>query len=238
MGNKLAHKALCLCFTAIILTGCGHPTTSISPEGKLTVLELTKPNQTINSFEDNWIFRGVVFNRLVDNDVRALQLIKDGGVKALQIKRIDSDFLMVRKTSAQLVASPYLSWTWKTNGPPPPFRIVIGFKGGNQKADKWSLSSMGSSFPEFDRSITIVVKKEINRNTIVSVQDKRAQIIYGVAPYLAGIWKTEVLDLHELYARLWPGDRLGKSKVAFIGISVNGADNSQTALLKSIFLSR
>ncbi len=235
MNLKTGFLALCLLF----LSACGHPPATISPEGKLTILDFSHPQQNLETLKENWIVLGVNFSRLTAPDLQALALVEDGTTKALKIKTIPSSYLLARETAATtLVASPYLSWTWKSNTPPPPYRLVVGFQGGAPKSNEWGLSSLSSSLPSFDRSITLIQKKDLSTPKILNIEKKQAQISYGVAPFLKNRWKTEVIDLHGLYASIWPADRLGGVKVVFIGLSAHGTLYSQSALLKSITLSR
>jgi len=165
MNLKSCVTLFYLSVIALVVSACSHPVATIAPEGELTILDLSTHRTSLENFNKSWIFRGVVFDRLIEEDLGALQLVPDQAGQALQIKRIKSDFMMVRKSRARLIASPYLSWTWKTYGPLPPFQIVVGFKGGNPQNSKWDLSSLSSSFPDFDRSITIITQKNIAQPT-------------------------------------------------------------------------
>jgi len=222
---------------AVLLHGCGTPVAPISPEGTLTVLSL-QHSLPLSRFDENWIFRGVSFSDLVSGAVPSLALIQDSSGKAINLRNDKEDYLLIRKTSATLVASPFLSWEWKTSGNAPHFRIVIGFNGGKQKQTFIGIPNLGTNFPDFDRSMTIAQKLTLDRQRVLEFKPKRAFVDVGVAPYLKGTWKRETIDLQDLYSSIWPADRLSNIEVVFIGISVAKSQKPSEAKLRSIVLSK
>ncbi|MEQ8194570.1 MAG: hypothetical protein RIB59_08785, partial [Rhodospirillales bacterium] len=90
-----------------------------------------------------------------------LGMIDKKGKHALQIKTGPQNFVLVRRTQAMLLATPFLRWDWlmEPHGAGThPIRIVIGFHGGNPQSPSWGsvpLKWLGADLPPHDRALAI-----------------------------------------------------------------------------------
>lgn len=192
----------------------------------------------------SWVAEGVSMDRLVAPDLAALSFPKTSSGPALRIKRYQADYLFARRTAARLAASPYFRWTWRTElGEKhlPPFGIVIGFRGGRVGKRDWDdhfFSWSRNNELSFDRSITLIPNLGFEQPNVLRANEKNAIISYGAGLRGGGRWRSQIIDLQDLYTRAWPADKIATNTVVFVGFSVKGGSPEQAVLLHNMSLSR
>jgi len=237
-------RALIALCAALTLTACAKPTASIAPEGRLTVVDMAIEPLTTEFLQKNWVAQGVAMERLLAPDISALSFPRTPMGKSLKIRRYQADYLVARKTSARVVASPFFKWTWRvTKGEKhlPPFGIVIGFRGGRAEEREWEDSFMTwarNSDLKFDRSITLVPRVGFEATRLEKIGADNAIISYGAGLLGGGRWRTQVLDLQALYSQAWPADKIAQSSVVFAGFSVKGGRSADAVFIHQMALSR
>ncbi len=235
IGRRLTAMVL-----VVFAAGCTAPGAIVEPEGRLDVFN---PDTVTGAFlPKDWVVDGP--------DVAGTYLstvVKDG-TPALKIVNGEKSFVAVRRTQAMLLASPFLSWAWYMETLPGgyhPARLVIGFYGGNEKSRSWKSRTfpwLGSPLPANDRALAIVWgSSALQRGTLVGAAkgDKaRPRYIARGGRENGGKWWLEYLDLAGLYQRLWPGDDLGRVRIAFIGVAAPGGKPPTAAYISKIVISR
>ena len=173
----------------------------------------------------------------------AISVGGEGGVPALNVISGTQGFVLVRRTRAVLLATPYLSWAWNVKahgGGHHPITLVIGFLGGAQGSPP--LTWLGNSLPAHDRIVAIGWgESALNRGSLTPASADKP----GMRRYVArggrensGSWWLETVDLSQIYSRAWPGDDTGQARVTFIGLAAAGGPTPGTANISGVKLSR
>ena len=95
-----------ICLLHIMLTGCAIKQASVSPEGVLNVLDPSL-NFTLEDLPKDWIIKK---NGSIDKN--QFQIERQFDRPSLKITAGKNSFLVVRRTRAVMMATPYLSWSW------------------------------------------------------------------------------------------------------------------------------
>lgn len=220
--------------------GCSVERAAVTPEGLLQVLGPLAGFSPTRLSHD-WVVESA--GKITERQLRAVT--KDGR-SALRVSNARKPFIIVRRTKAMLLSTPYLSWSWNIEPPAPagfhPVRIVVGFHGGDPAGGSWggrALTWLGSRLPAYDRAIALTWgRSALQRGTL--------ELSPGVAPGYtvrggrenAGRWWSEDVDLADLYARAWPGDDASRVQIAFIGIAAAAGQRPATAYISAIRLSK
>lgn len=242
MGGRAAWRAL----AAIVLSvaaGCAVvPRATVDPRGLLEVLGPT-PGWTPGALPGDWIVDGYRPPSGGELSVKPAQ-----GVPSLRIVNGAESFLVVRRTRAFLLASPYLSWAWNVEPQSEslhPVRLIVGFHGGDPKSPSWGSQPFvwtGSALPPHDRALVIAWgDSALQRGTLVrpaAGERSSPRYIARGGRENAGSWWLETIDLAKLYAETWPGDEVGKASIVFIGIAAAGGRPPAAAHVSGVVLSR
>ncbi len=228
----------------ISLTGCTLERASVTPEGLLTVLG-PLPGFSTDELPDDWALES-------DGDIgrQQLRVVTKDGLPALRIANGKSSFIVVRRTKAMLLSTPFLSWSWNIEPPSAPgfhpVRVIVGFYGGNPASGSWGgqpLQRLGSRLPPHDRAISLTWGESALQRGALDLptgSSARAAPRYTVrgGRENAGTWWLETVDLAELYARAWPDDDASRAQIMFIGIAAPGGRRPAPAYISGILLSR
>lgn len=241
MGGWAARSALAALVLAA-LVGCAVvPRATVDPKGLLEVLGPT-PGWTPDALPGDWIVDG--YRR----DDGELSVKPSQGVPSLRVVNGKAGFLVVRRTKAFLLASPYLSWAWnvepQTEGLHP-VRLIVGFHGGDPKSPSWGSQPFvwtGSALPPHDRTLIIAWgESALQRGTLIrpAIGEKSSpRYIARGGRENARSWWLETIDLAKLYAETWPADEVGKVSIVFIGIAAAGGRPPAAAHVSGVVLSR
>lgn len=240
--NSASRRGFILAATAAVLAGCSGGArlgaAPAEPEGRLEVLDVN-PQFSPKDLPESWVVEGppdVVKNQLT-------VALKDG-VKSLKIVNSNDGFIVVKRTKAMMLATPYLTWSWNMapyGGGVHPLSLVVGFRGGPRNS-QGALSRLGSVLPPHDRALVINWGDSALLRGTLAKPDKGASFapVYTVrgGRENADSWWLETVDLSWLYAQLWPSDNQGSTIVSFIGVAAAGGRQSAAAHISEIKLSR
>jgi hypothetical protein len=225
---------------SILLGGCAVPRVAVDEIGNLDVLG-PAPGFAAGSLPGDWVIEGVVMREQAAVAERA-------GVPALKVVSGRENFVLARRTSAQLLATPYLSWSWSMDDHGPgnhPVRLVIGFWGGRAESASWGtrpLAGLGAKLPPHDRTLVIGWSDSaLKRGSFAQAdRDQRRAPLYLLrgGRENAATWWFETVDLADLYRRLWPEDRLDRVQVMFIGLAAVGSESARAAHVSGLRLAR
>ena len=233
-------RFLALVLTAALVSACAVPPAVIDQAGRLEVLG-PAPGFSTDSLPTGWIMEGSA------GDGR-LEVVDVQGVPALSVVNGDHGFVLARHTDANILATPYLSWAWNLDAQRSgthPICLVVGFSGGNPDGDSWgggSFAGMGSALPNHDRVLSIAWgESALRRGSMVRPPGPESQaLLYTVrgGRENTGSWWLETVDLSQLYSIAWPGDDVGRVRVAFIGLSAAADRLPAAARISGVVLSK
>ena len=226
-------------------SGCAIvPQASVAPEGLLQVLG-PFPGFSPVELPGDW-----AIEKDGELDENQLQIMDMQGVPSLKVTNGSDSFVVVRRTQAMMLATPFLSWSWNIEPPSTtgfhPMRLIVGFKETDPETGGWvsqPYSLFGSGLPPHDRAISLTWgESALQRGTLSPPldQDGRTAPRYTVrgGRENAGSWWQETVDLSELYTRTWPNADASGIQVVFIGIAAAGGRPAAEAFVSGIVLSR
>jgi hypothetical protein len=228
----------------LTLAGCAVKQTNVAPEGLLAVLG-PFPGFSPENLPDDW-----TIEKNGSLDVKQLQIVTKNGMPSLKITNGEDSFIVVRRTNAMMLATPFLSWSWFIEPPSTsgyhPVHMVIGFYGGDpasrsggNRPFRWLVSSL----PTHDRAMSLTWgESALQRGTLTAPPAGSA----SAAPRYtvrggrenAGSWWLETVDLSDLYRQIWPQDDSAMAQVVFIGIAASARRTPAPAHVSGITLSR
>ncbi len=226
------------------LQGCAVEQASVAPEGLLEVLG-PFPGFSPVKLPGDW-----AVEKDGELNESQLQIVNMDGVPSLKVTNGEESFVVVRRTNAMMLATPYLSWSWYIEPPSAsgyhPVRLVIGFYGGDPASPSRGsepLRWLGSTLPPHDRALSLTwAESALQRGTLSPLKDKnkRAAPRYTVrgGRENAGSWWLETVDLSDIYRKAWPKDEGGDTRIVFIGIAASGGRTPAPAFVSGIVLSR
>jgi len=233
---------------ALALTALGacqaKQATVVAPEGMLEVLG-PFPGFSPLELPGDWVVEGGD-----GTEAGQLRVVERDGVPALRVENGENDLLVVRRTRAMLLATPFLSWSWYIEPPAAtgfhPTRLIVGFRhlkgdGRDWRSDPSTL--LGSSIPEHEKAIALTWgSSALQRGTLSSGapgEDRQApRYTVRGGRENAGSWWLETTDIANLFARAWPEEDAADVQVVFIGIAAAGGRAPAAALVSGIVLSR
>jgi len=204
----------------LLLTACAPvpKTATIGPDGTLNVLG--PKAEFVTALDDGtWIAHGNL-------GPGQLGIVDEDDVRALLVRGTNRDFSLIRLLNAQLLATPFLEWSWKVAATDTPFHetsLLIGFT-----------APVGA--PERDMPEMIPdIPNAFGANRFLSIRWANSALVRGhvrkadgqidVPIYIArggnentGRWWREGLSLSEPYAQLWPGEDMSQVRIAFLAI--------------------
>ena len=170
------------------------------------------------------------------------------GEHAMQVKTGERNLVIVRRTQAMLLVTPFLRWDWLMNFHGPgthPVRLVVGFRGSNPQGGSRGSSPftwLGSQLPPHDRALSVTWEDSaLQREKLLfphNQQNVVPQHVVRGGRENVGRWFSEFLDLSELYTRAWPKDDFGQVRVMLIGMAVAKSRKPTSALVANVALTR
>ncbi len=206
------------------------PGPSVQPWGRLEVLG---PGErfSLELLPADWVIEGASAGG------ERISVVEKQGVPALRMTSGEDGFVVVRRTRAMLLATPYLSWAWNMDphrAAHHPVRMVVGFQGGNPDGASSGgrpFAWFGSALPPHDRGLAIAWSDSaLGRGNLSrpggDQEDRAARYTARGGRENTGAWWLETVDLSGLYAEAWPRDRLGGVRVVFIGVAAAATDTA------------
>ena len=238
-------KSFVLAAAALFLiSGCAVEQASVAPEGLLEVLG-PFPGFSAVELPGDW-----AIDKNGELDASQLKIINMQGVPSLRVTNGEDSFVVVRRTRAMMLATPFLSWSWYIEPPSAsgyhPVRLVVGFYGGDPASPSRGsepLRWLGSSLPPHDRAIALTwAESALQRGALAkgNPEEKRSAPRYTVrgGRENAGSWWLETVDLSDIYRKVWPRDEMAQTQIVFIGIAAAGNRNPAPANISGVVLSR
>lgn len=213
---------------------------SVSPEG---YLEIFGPSHgfTGSNMPNDWVLEGSDKKKV---STQNLVINRAGSTPILRLISSNHNFVLLRRTSASLLASPYLSWSWKIYNPSNqnlPISIVIGFYGGDPTSRSWGskpLVYLGTKVPPYDRKIAIVWGKKSDTKGKIIINNNTPHYIAGSGKNKKNDWFIENIDLSKLYRQIWPRDDVVRARIMFVGFTSVSSSASATAEFGDMVLYR
>ena len=231
---------LCLALSAL-LTGCAERivVSAIGPDGTLAIL---KPDSQFSRAlaKGQWVIVG-------DPSPGALVITKQDGIPALKFTHSSDDFFLVRPIEANLMATPYLDWSWRMSAHEGPYHsvsLMIGMRApeGSPHASTPSLAPWIRGTTGANRILSIRWSKSaLERGYLAPHPGSSSNaIIYSArgGTENAGLWWRESLDLSRLYGQAWPSEDLTKSRIVFIALKADSPIAASPAYIFEIRLFR
>ena len=242
-------RTLAAAILVLAAAGCAIPRASVEtdgrasvdPDGRLSVLG-PDPGFSVSSLPDDWVIAGNV-----ELARRSTTLVRHQGVPALRVDNGKAAFVVARRTSVNLLASPFLSWSWHVEphgGNTHPVELVVGFHGGDPESRSWDAQPfawLGRDLPPSDRVISLVWGESALRRGAIdppSEAGRDARYTQRGGIENTRTWWLETVDISEIYARIWPADDLVAARVMFVGISAAGTGAEGAAFISGILISR
>lgn len=223
-----------------MLAACEIAHVAVSPEG---YLEIFGP---LAGFENghppsSWVSRGLDGPGGLAAVVRS---VESAEAPALLAESGDRPYLFVRRTRARLLATPFMSWSWKVEphgGDIHPVRLIVGFYGGDPKSGSRGsqpFAFIGDPIPAFDRALELVWTADAGHLGAFPINDRSSRYAVRGGAGSTGIWWQENVDLEAVYRGLWPKDELVRVEITFVGIAVGAAPEVARARFADLALSR
>ncbi len=184
-------------------------------------------------------------------------LAEKQGVLALRLENEGGGALLGRHVRAPLLAMPYLRWGWhlESVGEQPqgqllpdrpadlsvPLFLFVGFRGGapgGQPAADWGNRAAGGNKPRFDRALVLAWGGNALTPVGLDAASAPPRLVLHEGLRDAGRWAMEVVDLSQLYARLWPLDRMGDAEVVFIATGAGPTSHRSVGYVAEVVLSK
>jgi len=219
----------------VLLSSCQNKNVQPDFSGRLDILG-PRPSFNLGALSPDWVKSG-------DTGTEYLRLSNNDGVPALKISSGEKYTLLARRISANLLATPYLSWAWNiqpNTGDQFPIRIIIGL--GNEQSNLSLFPD--KNLPEHQRLITLSWgRSALQRGTLSPMNDqttvkKTANYTVRGGEENTGSWWMETVDLSEVYDKSWPGEEMRDVKIVFIGIAATARPVKSSLLLSGLRLSR
>ena len=222
------------------LGACGQHVTSVGLDGALTILAPTEIDY-LEKMPDDWIISK-------EFDHVATRLMRENKELYLAINGSISPFTALRPITAQLLATPFLSWEWRFMDyleSDVPFKLSIGFLDGGVEPKRWSLRRLWSPvIPKFSRLLIVEWGQSALQRGSLQVYTSGYRE-FPSARYIArggreniGYWWRETLDLSELHAKAWPSLDMRDTEIVFAGFIVDKVRSKISGHLREVRLSR
>ena len=239
MRLLLCRLMAALCITAL-LNACGKPVVEVALDSTLTILE-PRRDYSYEQMKEKWVVIGDI-----KKTIPRLHIENKEHFLAIAPNR--TPFAVLRPIKAQLLATPFLSWTWRIAQDTQsisPLGLAIGFMDHKIKNNAWYLSGFwGPSLPPFSRSLTIEWGRSAHeRGSLwVSKKDREGG---SVARYVArgglenqGRWWREHIDLSLLHSKAWPELDMRDTQIVFAGFIIKKHNSTIAGHIKKVSLSR
>ena len=239
MRLLLCRLMAALCITAL-LNACGKPVVEVALDSTLTILE-PRRDYSYEQMKEKWVVIGDI-----KETIPRLHIEKKEHFLAIAPNR--TPFAVLRPIKAQLLATPFLSWTWRIARDTQsisPLGLAIGFMDQKIKNNAWYLSGFwGPSLPPFSRSLTIEWGRSANERGSLRVSNKDREG-RSLARYVArgglenqGRWWREHIDLSLLHSKAWPELDMRDTQIVFAGFIIKKHNSTLAGHLKKVSLSR
>lgn len=184
-------------------------------------------------------------------------VVRKEGVLALRLANEGGGSLLGRHIKAPLLAMPYLRWGWHLESPAEapdeamlsdllasksmPLYLLVGFRGGasnTQPNEHWQSGKRGADRLRLERVLLLAWSGNPLEPPGLNASAALPRDVLREGWRDAGRWIVETVDLSDLYARLWPADRIGDVEVVFLAAGAGPTDYRSVGFVAEIVLSR
>ena len=196
---------------------------------------------TKGKIPNDWVLEGSSYEKVY---TRNLMINDRGGTPTMRLTPTKKSFVLLRRTKASLLASPYLGWSWNIYNPSGqnfPISIIVGFYGGDPTSRSWGsrpLVYLGTKVPPYDRTIAIVWGTNSDSKGNIKIRNNKPFYIAGIGASKNNNWLNENIDLSKLYRRIWPTDDVVKARIMFVGFASASSSSSAIAEFGDVVLYR
>jgi hypothetical protein len=227
---------------ALSVSACVMPRAEVNPEGSLEIFSAAtlSPGGRLPS---DWILEN---ENGKDTGVRQQIAVRaDGRTAAITLRSGPERFMLVRRTKASLLASPYIGWAWRLQAQDAhenDIRLLIGFYGGNPQSRSWGsepFARLGTDIPPFDRAIAVTWgRSALERGNLVTMSGAIPEYVARGGEEHEGTWWNDNIDLAQIYREAWPKDRFERVEIMFVGFAVGKGPAGAEASFSDIVLYR
>ncbi len=227
------------------VVGCAETQTPVGLDGTLNIFG-GGPENPIFGRSSDWVGLGA-------SDAVSYKTVYPAGTPALEINGGSENTAIIRRVDAQLLATPFLFWSWNVMEGPAhhparhPVRLVVGFADADKpRTEPSGLATFfrGPKPPAFSRSLTLVWgHSALQRGTLTTehpAADGKPRAVYVVrgGGENQNRWWTENLDLSHMHTRAWPTIDMAFSRIVFVGMSTASGRGRGTVQISGLRLSR
>ncbi len=224
---------------ALLLGACATPPPDLPTAAQLDIL-IPEPEFGRLGRVNDWTIAGIGHGERAPR----LTAIQHGGEPAIRVSAGNNRLIAVRQIGALLPATPYLSWWWHLSPSSAefhPVRLIVGLRTVEERSPRKRPPASDPALPDHQRLLSFVFgASALQRGTLVRAEgpgDTGVYIVSGGGEN-TGTWRTEAVDLEDLYRRLWPTDDPAWVEVVFIGIAAEPSVTKEAADLRNIALQR
>lgn len=224
------HRLILLFLLPLLLSGCyeSAPTKElvIGKGSRIDVLN-ARHSFRANHIPAGWVLEGRDKKTVFSNQGKLpnIYMNQRDGVNGVHIQSGQADFILARYQDTRLLVTPFLLWNWHVSehkGPHHPVRLLVGFYGGHPQSPPLRPNRLvwrGSGLPPFDRVIAIGYDQTaLKRGNLYPMGQVKYYVQRGGLEQ-TNRWHQEAVDLSLLYQKAWPTDRIGDTKITFIGMA-------------------
>ncbi len=237
------------CFISVVivmtLSACSQKVvvSAIGPDGNLTVLDpsTNAGNKFAKSIANGeWIIGG-------SPAPAALVITQYQSTPALKFSSLGGKFSIVRPIEANLVATPFLDWSWNIAQHEPPYHgvsMMIGIRApeGSIHSTSPSLAPRISGTAEANRIISIRWSQSTlergNLSRHPSSPDNSVIYTARGGTENVNMWWRESIDLSDIYGKVWPDEEQINARIVFIALINNNTEPNSPAYFSTIKLFR
>lgn len=240
MTARVSGSLLLVGLVALVLGGCARTLTPVGLDGQLAVFAADPANPVFGRSSD-WLQLGSASNI-------SHKIVYESATPVLEVTAGADNAALIRRTDAQLLATPFLFWSWSVRSGPPvhPVRLVVGFADAGVAPERGGLRDVfgRAEPPPFSRSVTLVWGASALQRGRLDVMPggdamkPRATYVVRGGRENRNRWWAENLDLSQLHARAWPDVDMANSRIVFTGISTHGGKSAGTMRISGLRLSR
>ncbi len=243
MSSTTSNKCLLILSISILtlVIACAETHTPVGLDGTVKIFS-NSPQNPIFGQDSDWARIGNARNINIKS-------VYKGAIPVLQVSSAYSNVAFLRRMNAQLLATPFLFWSWAILDGPAihPVNLVVGFSDTTEGYDKDNNGGVifnKKSLPPFSRTLTLVWgASALERGTLISDRNSRTgkpavrYIVRGGRENRRQWWR-ESIDLSQIHAAAWPKVDISKSRVVFTGISALSGAVPGTMQIARLRLSR
>jgi hypothetical protein len=234
--TRLPKLVLIFLLTFLVIS-CTIRRVGTNPEGQLQIFGSDTPITNI-LLPKEWFIDGISETSFL---LSHLNLVSIDGLPALNLMSGLKGYVFAKRTTASLLATPFLRWSWNVpafSGKIYPLGLIIGFYGSNTKSLNWGdqiMIYLGAKRPLFDRAISLIWHQNALLRGTVNKHSKLPRYVARGGIENTDKWHVENIDLAALYHSIWPNDDMSKTQIVFVGFAATPGTNSKNITVGAAF---